>query len=80
MSDTKPPIHKIKIGLIEVAIWEQQGDKGNFLTFSHQRSYVDNDNNWKQTQSYRKTDIPQLQMALTKALEYAELEYRKGGN
>lgn len=79
MSENKPPIHKIKVGLIEVAIWEQEGDKGKFPTFSFQRSYTDNDNNWKQTNSLRKQDLPQAILALQKAYEYAELEYNKGG-
>jgi hypothetical protein len=68
---TKLPIHKEKIGGVEVAVWENAGEKGNtFLTFSApQRSYKDKNDKWQQTTSMRQNDVPKAIAALQRAWE-----------
>jgi hypothetical protein len=55
------PVHTIRYGTIQTAIWRNVVDNGNAsrpmydVTFS--RSYKDNDNNWKDSTSFGAEDL-----------------------
>ena len=40
--ETRKPIENIRVGNVQAAIWENQGEKGNFMTASFSRSYEKN--------------------------------------
>lgn len=65
MSENQP-IHKIRLGALEAAIWENQSDKGSFCTVTFSRSYK-KDEVWKKTDSFRGDDL----LALSKASNLA---------
>lgn len=55
------PVHTIRYGTIQAAIWRNVVDNGNAsrsmysVTFS--RSYKDNDNNWRDSTSFGAEDL-----------------------
>jgi hypothetical protein len=60
------PIHKIRSGAIEVAIWRQEGLKGPWYSVTMSRSYKQ-DEEWKQSDSFVQDDV----LVLAKLLDLA---------
>lgn len=73
------PIHTQKIGLIETAIFQNETDKGKFLTITAHRNYKDKNEQWQKTAAInlRVHDIPDLQAALQKCYEWARTQNNK---
>lgn len=63
----KPPVAKIRVGLITASIWERTGDNGTFHNVTFDRRYRDKEGNWKSTASYNADDV----LALAKAADLA---------
>ena len=61
-------------GLCSASIWEQEFTRGdtklNVQSVSFQRSYLDKDGNWQQTNSLKVNDIPKAVLVLQKAYEF----------
>ena len=62
----RKPVHKLKDGTIELAVWQNEGDNGPFYTVTHKRSYKQKDE-WKDSDSYGQGDL----LALAKLLDLA---------
>jgi hypothetical protein len=63
----KPPVAKLRIGLINAAIWERTSDEGGaFYSVTFERRYKDGDS-WKSTHSYNADDL----LALAKLADQA---------
>jgi hypothetical protein len=60
------PVHKIRSGAIEVAIWRNKGEKGPFYSVTMSRSYKKGDD-WKQADSYSADDL----LLLSKLIDQA---------
>lgn len=74
MSQRNAPVFSARAGDCEVAVWEQEGKNGSFLTVTSQRNYKDvATGDWKKTNTLRVNDIPKMQLLLGKAYEYAKL-------
>lgn len=68
------PIKKIKVGPIEIAIWENQSEKGNkFYTTTMERNYKVGEE-WKKTSSLRDSDLPKAALGLQKAFEFVSVK------
>jgi uncharacterized protein (DUF736 family) len=68
------PVKKIKIGGIEVAVWENTSKEGNkFFTTTMERSYKVGEE-WKKTNSLRDNDLPKAILALNKAYEFVAIK------
>ena len=48
----KPPIAKLRLGLLNAAIWERTTDKSTFYSVSFERRYKDGKGEWQSTSSY----------------------------
>ncbi len=70
------PTTKIRIGAISIAGWKHSSDKGDWMSYEMQRSYKDGDE-WKNTSSFRRDDIPKMVLALNLAYEEA---FQKDGD
>jgi len=69
------PVKKFKAGAISATIWGNQSKEGktwNSVTFS--RSYKDNTNSWKNTNNFRESDLPKLNLVSQKAFEYLSMK------
>lgn len=69
MTEGNKPKNTIRIGGIKVTTWENQSEKGSFLTHNVARSYKDKKGEWKETGSFPTADLPKLILALQKAYE-----------
>ena len=68
------PVKKIKIGGIEVAVWQNTSKEGNnFFTTTMERNYKDGEE-WKKTSSLRDNDLPKAVLALQKAYEFVSIK------
>ncbi|MBT4191911.1 MAG: hypothetical protein HOE11_01250 [Candidatus Diapherotrites archaeon] len=68
------PVKKIKIGAIEVAVWENTSSEGKkFFNTTMERSYKDGEE-WKKTNSLRDSDLPKAILALQKAFEFVAIK------
>jgi hypothetical protein len=53
----KPPVAKLRIGLINATIWERVTDNGTFHSVSFERRYRDGNGEWHSTHSYDASDL-----------------------
>jgi hypothetical protein len=68
------PVKKVKIGGIEVAVWQNTSKEGNtFFTTTMERNYKDGEE-WKKTSSLRDNDLPKAVLALQKAYEFVSIK------
>jgi len=76
--DGKPPVAKVRVGLINASIWERSAENaGTFYTVSFERRYRDAEGNWLSSHSYDSQDLLALakaaDLAHTKVIELAEV-------
>ena len=64
--ETKKPIENIRVGNVQAAIWEHQGEKGSFMTTTFSRSYEKN-GEWKKAHDYSQAQLGDLQRAAKEA-------------
>jgi len=72
MVENKPnkPVYKVASHGVTVSIWEQTANEGaKFYTAQIQRSYQDKDNEWKNTDTLRMSDMLVAGELLKKAYE-----------
>jgi len=53
----KPPVAKLRLGLINATIWERVTEKGKFHSVSFERRYRDSNGEWHSTHSYDASDL-----------------------
>jgi hypothetical protein len=63
----KPPIAKLRIGLIYANIWQRITDEDAFYSVSFERRYRDSRGNWSSTHSFNADDL----LALAKLADQA---------
>ena len=51
------PAHKIRSGVLQVTIWRNSGDKGNYYSVVPTRGYKLDDDSWKETESMGFDDL-----------------------
>lgn len=61
------PAHKFKIGTLQVTIWRNHGEKGNWYSVIPSRSYKQGDETWKETDSLNFDDL----LSMAKLLDSA---------
>ena len=61
------PAHKIRIGVLQVTIWRNTGEKGNWYSVIPTRGYKQGDDTWKETDSLGFDDL----LAMAKLLDEA---------
>jgi hypothetical protein len=75
----KPPVAKLRIGLIFANIWQRTTDENAFYSVSFERRYRDTEGNWQSTYSFDTGDL----LALAKLADQAHskiLEIKNGGD
>lgn len=66
----KPPIAKLRLGLIFANIWQRATDDDVFYSVSFERRYRDSQGNWQSTHSYNPDDL----LLLSKLADRAHTE------
>lgn len=68
------PAKSVKIGGIEVAVWENSSRDGKkFFTTTLERNYKDGEE-WKKTNSLRDNDLPKAILALQEAYHFVAIK------
>ena len=66
------PTHEIRVGGVKATIWLNDGKGKTRYTVSTSRSFKAGDE-WKQTSSFHKSDLPKLIEALSQAEQWIAL-------
>jgi len=61
------PAHKLRSGVLQVTIWRNSGDKGNWYSVVPTRSYKQGEDTWKETDSLNFDDL----LTMAKLLDLA---------
>ena len=68
MTNNKAKVN-LKLGGVNLAQWENSTEKGTFSSYRFQKSYYDESSKeWKESDSYTKTDLQNLRTLIEKAL------------
>ena len=51
------PAHKIRVGVLQVTIWRNHGEKGSWYSIIPSRGYKQGDDTWKETDSLGFDDL-----------------------
>ena len=76
--ENNKPIKEFRAGQIKATIWENEKKSGKGETVKYksvniEKSYKDDDGNWKTSNTFFREDIPKLQLVAAKAFEYISL-------
>ncbi|MDB5324509.1 MAG: hypothetical protein JWM57_78 [Phycisphaerales bacterium] len=74
---TAPPIHTIRYRNIRASIWKNEGQSGPFYSVTFDRSYQDDQNNWKNVTSFNANDLPLLGKLANDSHSWIEWHQRK---
>ena len=66
----KPPVAKLRIGLLTASIWERTTETGTFHSVTFERRYRDAKGDWHSTQSFDKSNL----LTLAKLADQADTE------
>jgi hypothetical protein len=55
---SKKPVHEIRLGRIKAAIWENETENGSRHNVTITRLYKDDDDNWRDSGSFGREDLP----------------------
>lgn len=66
----KPPVAKLRIGLINASIWQRVTENGTFHSVTFERRYRDANGEWQSTHSYDVSDL----LLLAKLADQAHTE------
>ncbi len=70
------PVHAIRYGGCEAAIWKKQREKGEFYSVSLRKSWRDKDG-WHDGQTFLASDLPMLAKAITDAHSWVAWQERQ---
>lgn len=84
MAENNKPIKKYKSGTVTLATWEHaaknsSGETFTTLSFSVSRSYKKKDGTWENSNSFRISDLPDVELVVKKAYEEARMKDHKNG-
>ena len=68
------PEFTVKVGGIQVSVWPNQTDKGTFRSITINKSYKDSAGSWKQSKSFKITDLDKIRVAIDEILRYVYLK------
>ena len=70
------PAYKIRDGVLQVTIWRNTGDKGNWYSVVPTRSYKQGDDSWKETDSLNADDCLAMAELLREAYAWIKMQRR----
>ncbi len=59
-TNTKKPVHEIRLGRVRAAIWENDTKNGSMHNVTLTRLYKDDNDNWADSTSFGRDDLPLL--------------------
>lgn len=77
MTSTNRPVEKIRVGSVQISIWQNQGAEGPFYTASVELSY-NQDGEWRTSTSYGLRDL--INLAKAALLAHSAIGKLRGSN
>ncbi len=65
-----PPIHEVRMGCVKAVIWENETPNGIRSSVTIARLYKDEQDNWKETGSFSRQELPLVQHVLGRVYEW----------
>lgn len=73
------PIERVRLGVIQAAIWKNETDKGTMFNVTFERSFRDkNTEEWRNTSSFGRDDLPVVEKVAARA--YARIHALQGAD
>jgi hypothetical protein len=66
MSDNRPA-KKFRLGFVTATVWKNEGVENPFYTVNFQRSWKDDDGNWKNGDGFNAADLPVIERLAARA-------------
>ena len=63
------PVSKVRDGAVYASIWENQGDKGTFYTVTWSRTFTDENDKAKSSDSFSQSDLLKQQNLIPKVYD-----------
>jgi hypothetical protein len=70
------PAIKFRDGTLQVTVWRNTGDKGSYYSVTPTRSYKQDDDVWKQTESLGQDDLLAMAELLREAYAWIKAQKR----
>jgi hypothetical protein len=70
------PAHKLRDGLLQVTIWRNTGDNGNWYSITYTRSYKNDNGDWKETDSLPADDCLPMAELIREAYAWIKVQRR----
>ena len=70
------PAHKIRLGVLQVTIWRNHSEKGNWYSVIPARSYKQGDETWRETDSLNADDALPMAELLREAYAWIKMQKR----
>ena len=70
MNSKQKPAHEVRLGKIRATLWANNGDKGTLYNVTFSRLYKDDSNNWKDSTSFSRDDLPIVEKAAAAAFSW----------
>ena len=67
MTDTSKPIKTYKMQTLSLSVWENETEEGKMYSFTFQKAYKDNKEEWQYTQNLHVNDLLKLRILLAEA-------------
>ena len=73
---SQQPAHKFRDGVLQVTIWRNSGDKGTYYSVVPTRSYKQDEDTWKETDSLNGDDCLAMAELIREAYAWIKVQRR----
>ena len=74
---SRKPVHTIRYGAVEAAIWKNDGEAGAFYNVTLRRGWRDEQGTWHDSTSFNFKDLPNLAKAITDSHSWIAWQQRQ---
>ena len=78
-TQTKKPVHEVRMGRVRAAVWENDTKSGTMHNVTLSRLYKDDDDKWADSTSFGRDDLPLLAKVADQAHSWI-FEHGMSGN
>ena len=71
------PEKKFRAGAVSATVWMNESEKGSYPSIQLARSYLDKQNNWKDSKSFNLNDLPKAVLVLEEAYRYLAMKQKE---
>ena len=80
MANSKKPVHEVRMGRVRAAVWENETKNGSMHNVTLSRLYKDDNDNWADSTSFGRDDLPLLAKVADQAHTWIFEQGMSGGD